>query len=1079
MSTGQKLRLRGFIEGIEVPIISASLAIQPDSPAQCQVQIPATDKAHEFLPRSLIHIFFYDYFEGPGETTGVTIQEEQVSPSDEAVRQVLEQDFGESELEGLTDANLPTNQVGTNAAPIHINEISEGMDVDIGPAVSVTHYEEDLKWKKYFSGEIIGYQFVKTSRSRAIILSCMDESLYWDTCYQYQVDVSSLHGDAAAHFIGAGTTMFDVFFEGETATMIDIVMRNCASQPELKGLLSGIVHLLEHAGGVYTSNGFRGVNDFQSLAELRLKLVRMITASEVDESSRRLFPRRAFNAWTSREGGRLGKIASFREMLNLLNRFIFHNTFPCPIAKYIPVETRTNTRRYPLGATAQGGQATALLRRAISTVQNIITKCNTRDSNLVIDEVGISSDIRELDRAIVNINTILSTISANAAMAKVREAQQALRGRGLSYEAMSTVSKLNIVSTKLDEAIQALGMESQVRSTTTQTHSRINSQIIRPDIFMVSPPRCNILFPDLYNSINYSRTYMREVTRMKLTVSDELFGPDELLDNYYYSPEIEVLGERTQRARGGGTEGATLKNAAYTSRLMDHELYVGIIPVFERMNEVNIVAASSNEVNIRGARVPFVTRAANFQFFKNRFSPRALSVSGKFNPWAVAGFPAVVIDKYMTVEQIVMSGLRNMELIEALTTSGWSFDHQNSPYWNFQSENIPDVWLALRETVPTQFVGLLVNLNHDVNQDSATTSYVFTTARTHREKDELMNSNEMVLSRRESGQARRRTVVAALEGNPPLIGQLGPYYGRIQEVHRLTVSGSYHLFGTFRADLPLRARRKVPVNVTQAAREYGAEVVTIVGDLNREVTFYPYEIFEEVDRWRGQRVDIPMEDFLRPPWMSEVWANDRIGMTYQQFFGTGSITDPIVINTGFATSAESSDNALTSSEATARNENINDPTQSSSQTTQSAEMAINVEKAIDLLVRIYSLIRHQAGGDVNEFIRAYTWRPVATLIDMLGSRNLNIDPRTGRVIEGFEGIHSRAFGRGEMGSNLRNLIPDVDTEEVQHVKRILGISTREGADRRNLLVRLDKRAEKADRVLAYVEELSKNRGILG
>ena len=75
MPIGQHLKLRCFLEGIEVPIISANLSSQADSPAQCQVQIPATDKAYEFLPRTLIHVFFRDYWDGPGDHVSVLYDE--------------------------------------------------------------------------------------------------------------------------------------------------------------------------------------------------------------------------------------------------------------------------------------------------------------------------------------------------------------------------------------------------------------------------------------------------------------------------------------------------------------------------------------------------------------------------------------------------------------------------------------------------------------------------------------------------------------------------------------------------------------------------------------------------------------------------------------------------------------------------------------------------------------------------------------------------------------------------------------------------------------------------------------------
>ena len=49
MAIGHKLGLRLFLEGVEVPIISAQIQIVADSPAAATLQIIATDKALEFV----------------------------------------------------------------------------------------------------------------------------------------------------------------------------------------------------------------------------------------------------------------------------------------------------------------------------------------------------------------------------------------------------------------------------------------------------------------------------------------------------------------------------------------------------------------------------------------------------------------------------------------------------------------------------------------------------------------------------------------------------------------------------------------------------------------------------------------------------------------------------------------------------------------------------------------------------------------------------------------------------------------------------------------------------------------------
>jgi hypothetical protein len=537
---------------------------------------------------------------------------------------------------------------------------------------------------------------------------------------------------------------------------------------------------------------------------------------------------------------------------------------------------------------------------------------------------------------------------------------------------------------------------------------------------------------------------------------------------------------------------------------MDHELYTGVVPVFERMNEVNMYAARSDPVAERGARVPYVVRAAHFQFFKHRFTPRTLAVSGKFNPYVVAGFPCVVVDRYMTSEQLVASGLRGLELLEALHSQRDQLDaNQRESIADLDQETLrglgvaenqgsnlssltsdTDFWTALKLASPTQLTGMVVGLTHTVNQTAASTTYQVQYARTHRENDELLGSNRVRLGRRDAGTATRTTTVAALAGDPPRVGQMGPYFGTITSVNQTERTGSFLLFGTFLPqgvrDRGRRASReaRVTVGVSQAARNYPAEVSRQVGDPDEEVEFTAFEVEEEIERFRGDIVDIPFEDFVRPPWMSDVWKNDRIGATYLQMLGTGAITDDLVVHTGsegvpMGSASTDLETSVENADARARNEQ--DPTDwqlASGGTTQDSAMRIRVERAIDLMIRSYSEVRHE-GMDITEFIRGYGWRPIADMIQILGSRDLEINPETGETIKGEMGFHSLAFGHGPMGQNIRNLLRGEES------RRILGISTDSDQDRANLLSRLDKRSEKAERVLAYVSELWQDRGQLG
>jgi hypothetical protein len=1141
MPYAHRLRLRCFLEGIEVPIIACTTSVTANAPAQFQVQIPATDKAFNFLPRTLIHVFMWDYWQGASDAfrTPTSSTGEQTQTFQNALEEA-EQDNSDRENEDAPEAA---------AYRPHTPNSDQAAEETLAPLPDLLE-NNDHHWKLLIGGEVIGYNFSKSHANRSINLQCLDWSVYWDTCYQYKVNVANLTGDHMAAFVGAGTTFYDTFFSSTTSTIVEAVTRRSVTQPELTGLLSGVVRLLESVGGVYIGNEsqslnganprnirhrFRGVNDFFSIAELRLKLIYMITAAENDKSSARHFADRAFAMWGRRHASRLGKISSFREILNVMMQYIFHSVFPVVGPRMQPADTRLRTSRRRVSSQwARSPEGTGYIRE-LNTLRRSAQFTSNRMQYTQTD-YPIAS-IRAQLWNIFQRGQALSTRAAGYGFSEPagylqRSADKAQILRNI-YEgetgSQRTIYRQNQPQIRADcqQMVDLIGyaitiferavtFDTQTDTRQVQVKRRLNQQIIRPDIFMVAPPRCNVIFPELASNIQFSRMYLREVTRMRLTVADEIFGPDVLLNQVYYAPDVEVMGAlppRQLRRGGMGESGRRLSRAAYSKRLMNHELYTGVVPVFERMNEVNIYGAStsnnrtrnrSQEVNFRGARIPHVTRAVNHQFFKHRWQPRTLSVSGKFNPYVVAGFPCLVLDRYMTRPQSEDAERRGIDYVEAtggevVATTMVDESGNEVALESEIAEEQNTGWSILRDMVPTQFVGLVESAQHSVSHNAAQSSFQLSHARTHRENEELLGSNRQELTRRslirpdnrgsrrrrrrgpgrsqvaetdrtDDGRAIKRSTVASID--TPQVGMVGPFFGEIIEVTPSTETGSHPLFGTYFGDVARRRRRRFPVNTPLRAIDLGDEVVTQAGGPNVEVELTAYRITEAIDRWVGQEVNVPLEDFVRPPWMSDVWRNDRIGAVYHQFFGTGSITDAAVMEAGSALSRRASrsavDEALEQSRLEERWENVNDPIRADGTSTQEAGLVLTVERAIDLLVRTYSALRHN-NFDVHEFIRAYTWRDMATLSDILGSADLAFDSE-GRVTQGEEGLHSRAFGHGELGNDLRNLLDD-------NVGQILGLSTEE--DRSAILSRLDKRREKSERIMAYMEELDRDRGLLG
>jgi len=1103
MSVGSKLGLRLFMEGIEIPVIGASISIAANAPAVASIQIIPTDKVFDILPRTVVHLFFYDY----------------VMESVD-YRTVAEQS-GDRPATGWDSTLLDT-----------FND----------------------QYKLLFMGEVQGMSFNKDSGARSVVLQCADFSNYWDTTYQYNFQGSLLGGRRHAAFIGANANLFTSPLGHGVGTIAALLNGKSVNFPELKGLLAGLVRLLEAIGGSYRLyDSFKGANDFTSIAELRLKITQQITAAEKDCSTRKLFARKTFNMWMNRQMGSLGKLVTFRGLTRILQQFIFHEIYPCPVARYVPgvknltkpvtwktrldQDPRTRnlynklvglrsvlesakrniadvpastekegTFRYTLtaikGVGAQG---------AVSGAWNDLWTAKKTSATLVWGGPppipGLSSGILKIDRA---VRRAMKTVSQGGTISIRKLMQSHINAQAQIY---------------VQDAIDAVDVLLRIKTAHSKKvfydrEDRVNNQILRPDLWFVPPPRCNVLFPEMYYQFGWSRNFLREVTRMELQTTNEILGDDMLFNGRYYAPNIADM-----------RRGVRLSSQKFGRLIMNHELYTGIIPMFEKLSEANLFALKSRKVQYKGAKVPYAQRSVNFQYFKHRFASRGMQATGRFYPWFVPGFPALLIDRPMDVVNLAISGLPIAEQLKQL---------------NITPETGVEITRAmmLQHLVPVQFLGSCVQLVHNVNQQGGVTQYAFGQARVHRESTEYLGVDKQTISKK-IGTARKTTLIAATPTGAPQVKKRGPRGGIVLSVTDVTDQYTNAFLPIFRASNP-------SYKVRVGTRSNQSEVFTAstMPDVQRSGSEYfkAYKVTELFTRRARVKIDLPIEDAIRPPWIWDGWTNLKIGETYKQFFDCYSITDVEeyqlsnkdapdiladteiydavlaernVLNQGTGLAQQSTE-LMSSPSGPGSMPTFHDPADPKfygllpdvslnkvgSETTQSSvsadtkvsvltllamEKERTIENAIDYLVRVYSFIRH-SGLDINAFIRNYGWRNVATMVEILGSADFAINkaaseakPRASansfiganlnffvtpeseaeeaEKITGKEGFHSRAF------SDESNLFGLVDSR----IRNVLGLSR----DKEKVAAKLDVRGPRRQAVRDYMEELNNSKGLLG
>lgn len=999
----QRLKLRCFVEGVEIPIIAAQVDARPNSPVVATLQIPPLAEGTRFMPRSLVHVYFLDFY--ATNNPNITASGENSS----------------------TGGGVP-NPSAYEQEPADTRDGNHDTDRQ--------HY------KVLFVGEMVGFSWTKNANNRSLVLQCLDCSNYWD--YAYQWNNTDIFGPGIkALFSGGSTNLFTDFLSDEGSEILALLRRGSRTYPKMKGLLSGIVSVLEGIGGTYyTPKAVGGQNIFFSLAELRLHITQMITAYDDDPTSKNLMNASGYDGLFGRTLNGLGQQVSFRQAINALQGMIFHETFgqPCPL--FVP-GTFGKTSGKIIGNFADvTGDGEIILQLAKGLVKGM----DAAVAGLQTDASGGGGF------ATKTVKTSFSNAAARHSAACSRAIQEITNlrtppydklksffstGRSLITQANNELQKnwngvlpmptkvFGKVSDLLTQAKKQFQrvIDAQIPiPAAAELPARLNQQIFRPDVWFSAPPRCNVLFPDQYVTMTYNRAFLAEPTRFLLKTNDEFFGEDELFDKFFFAPKAPTV--KATKAQ---------LQAVLAGDVMDHELFTGILPIFEKMGELNIFAAQSGIENGKKLKVGLAQRSTNFLYFKHRFSSRQMQISARFNPYIAVGFPGLILDRYVDVATLE----RHNSLLA----------------------QIGQATRSTRNLLGTHFLGNFTEVSHNVDQGQGTTTLSVGYARQYEESVEFLGSVELeqeVLQKVDSD-ASRTTTVACLNAPPP--GSIGPNGGVVTDSIDVTrgylgdVEKTFRLFRGPRKEKENDPKISVPVGVTQIASAYGEDVVAWLGTDNQPVAFKAFEVREQVPRYRTATVETPAEEFIRPGWYGPIWKSNQIGKVYDAFFKTGAITDET--NVTDPQGSHLSDPGGEEDQLGLRG---------LSSIVTTLDPSSSIAQAVDFLILTYSYIKQAEGVNVDEFIKAYTWRPVASMVDMFGTNDLTLSEDGSRVLKGYEGFHSRAFGQYD---DLFGLV-------TSDIENILGVNRGAAAAKK-----ADTRKRKQDAVLDYIQALQLSRAILG
>jgi hypothetical protein len=945
-------------------------------------------------------------------------------------------------------------------------------------------------YRLLFCGEIVAQSMQQTPQSRGLVLQCIDFSSYWD----------SAHLTAIEYGPGGNWATHSAALSGSNAGLVDDIvnqmpeklvqwLRQTPRTPGLAtvdGLAGGIIRMLEAIGGVPGHE--RGVNDFFTVAELRCKLLQQITAEEDDNTAYRLLKGKVFDEWVRSGLSNMGQQVTFRDVMKLLFQYIYYEVVPNPAAKYSPAVgeggSKTNTGTSSLLKTSEGGSAKVTIsgviqdmglfvgtteasgdwKNYLSAFSSLIAGAKKKLSKLTSGEIG--KEARQvtsfLDAASQKLDATMKGIKPGMSVAGLPETGQSLDAE-LKAILEPLKSALELITKSQDHAYS-------VTYSTARTE-RLGSQIIRPDCWFAPPPVCNVVFPEQYTQLQYDRNFLGEVTRTLVWMSNTLVGPDKLLAD-------KVLAPNPTSFKDTGLMG--VKGSLGYRELMPHEYHTGIVPREEWLPNTAATSAEgqrpATEAAGYGDVLSWGQRTALYLFYKYRFAQRSASLGGRFNPGLVCGFPALVIrGPYSPPAMNLTEALDNADALGA----------------------------------PVHLLGMIGTLSHSVGQDGGTSSFSLhhvrhhngsddeylnlirglrTTSHTYEEDLSLAKINAMP-----AGADKKKRldflVGCTTQGNtppPPPVAKADAKGGNLVEVEEsddqippdgTTKSGRVYI------PTNCRIKRGMP-------GLYGkGKVASIIVVKPTRSKVDGGLAFDQVKvSWvQDQELPVaqPIELILRPrSWFSPKYSNELVGQEiYQPFFGCNSIIDEFKATVGDTSSSPDAPAAV--------EEDGKYKLDSSTTTVESAElnyadkMKHSVERSANALAYLYGKVK-ELRGDVEDFIQQYTYRPIATKEEILGSDDLEFDVFTNGSVEAKTvqapggvgppyvptvGFHSTAVHQQIVESKvpLAGLVKDYATK----LTRIN--STGQPTE---IQAKYDVRQDKRGRVMDYYTSLSK-RGLRG
>lgn len=1066
MAHGMLLSLRLFLEGVEVDVVSAQVSGGLNQPAQAQIEIPNAVAASGLLPRTLVHLFFMQ-------------------------------------------TQWEVDEVGASASRADVND--------------------PRQWKLLFAGEVVSMSFAKAGGSRTNYLICQDFSSYWQAAQLYWgTGNNSFNAYKKVIMMGASQLTTGATKVQSGGALADLLAAKPTTIPALSGVLGGIVSLLEASTGVYGKSGkYRGVNDFMSQAEVRLHLTRMIAAHPDDDTSSVFLRYGELSSYFRRLTSAVRGTATFMDLTATFLSKIHHSWASVLAPPFVASGSAATVKQLVYIKNPKKDSDTEL-SKWVERIQNTRDALGRRFEEMTKEEdasikatgkavINYSSEsskkfAEELQKAAlvdgvppaaqdkvqgyvgnqVELGKVSVAVANNAktaaskrtlvnvtgGLAKAAEAIDDLRLMVTQKDGVfkeQTTTRVTETQLKLEAALASIKTGSnaatKVVTTSTTIDSRLNMFLFMPDLYMVPPPKCNVLFPDHYMSVQFSRSWLTEVTRLWM-FGQTTAGSETSVG--YFSPNTSILkGPKAADAATAAQEGLSF--------LMRHEIFTGPVPAIEALGDIavfkknhagQVAASKSNSGNkvgdptgseiagqARYSAQEHLQRAANYIFFAKRFEGRTITINAKFSPQVIPGLPMLVLDP-----PVGMSSLQTGEV-------------------------------SVPEQRGQHYVGLVASVSHSISPNGAGTTITLVKCRYHNEGLDLfaqdgrevdpdtgvLDYKKRIVRYKEVANKKTgilTTGVTPLPSKAP--GGFAKFSGPQTEKDMLEFMSNTQNPGEgyieesvdygkddagFNAKTTVWKHAKTNKKLTVTVKDVSGQGPTTYGVVN--------PTFEVITKGEPKKVvsskdlSFTFEATATPPWFASIYLPSKIGNAYYQVIaGCGSVVDDAL----FASDTNEGDTL-----------EISVPTANGSTVVkipaEYALPAVSTHDAAEQLADVWKGLK-ETNANVPLFVDNYTTRKYANMVDILGTENPWLRTKSGLPDEVLanpvEGFHGNAYG------NITGM-RKYDGNALEEAPTIPRLSPRgiKPPTLRTISPDADPRQARYNAVVRYVAEISRLRSSLG